>query len=111
MPRGDGSGPSGMGPMTGRGMGYCTGNSVPGYANYGRGSFGAGFGSGFRRGYGRGFGFRRAPYFANQPVYNGDIYYPDINYSDKEVLENQKGALEKQLESVKERIKSLEKEK
>ncbi|NLG67487.1 MAG: DUF5320 domain-containing protein, partial [Actinobacteria bacterium] len=25
MPRGDGTGPEGMGPMTGRGAGYCAG--------------------------------------------------------------------------------------
>ena len=33
MPRGDGTGPGGMGPMTGRGAGYCAGYSVPGYMN------------------------------------------------------------------------------
>ena len=31
MPRGDGTGPLGFGPMTGRGMGYCAGFPVPGY--------------------------------------------------------------------------------
>jgi hypothetical protein len=31
MAGGDRTGPSGMGPMTGRGLGYCTGNSIPGY--------------------------------------------------------------------------------
>jgi len=33
MPRGDGTGPRGEGPMTGRRVGYCTGYSAPGYAN------------------------------------------------------------------------------
>jgi hypothetical protein len=33
MPGGDGTGPGGMGPMTGRAAGYCAGYSVPGYAN------------------------------------------------------------------------------
>ena len=32
MPRGDGTGPMGMGPMTGRGMGYCTGYSSSRFA-------------------------------------------------------------------------------
>ena len=43
MPRGDGTGPQGMGPMTGRAAGYCAGYNAPGYANpiAGRG-FGAG---------------------------------------------------------------------
>ena len=30
MPRGDRTGPSGMGPMTGRGMGCCNSLNVPG---------------------------------------------------------------------------------
>jgi hypothetical protein len=33
MPRGDGTGPMGMGPMTGRGAGYCAGYPVPGFMN------------------------------------------------------------------------------
>ena len=31
MPRGDGTGPSGMGPLTGRGAGYCAGYPNPGF--------------------------------------------------------------------------------
>jgi len=42
MPRGDGTGPAGMGPMTGRAAGYCAGYPVPGYAN--PGFFGGGYG-------------------------------------------------------------------
>ena len=33
MPAGDRTGPSGMGPMTGRAAGYCAGNDMPGYMN------------------------------------------------------------------------------
>lgn len=33
MPRGDGTGPLGMGPITGRGAGFCAGFKTPGYAN------------------------------------------------------------------------------
>ncbi len=47
MPRFDKTGPKGMGPMTGRGMGYCR----P------RGFYGRGSGYGFRYGRGRGFGY------------------------------------------------------
>jgi len=54
MPGGDRTGPAGMGPMTGRGAGYCAGYAAPGYMNPGVGR-GAGFGWG-RRGGGRGFG-------------------------------------------------------
>ncbi len=32
MPAGDGTGPQGRGPMTGRGMGYCAGLPFPGRA-------------------------------------------------------------------------------
>ncbi|MFA5125865.1 MAG: DUF5320 domain-containing protein [archaeon] len=53
MPRGDRTGPAGLGPMTGRGMGYCAGYNMPGYMNP---CFGRGFGRGF--GAGRGFGRR-----------------------------------------------------
>ncbi|NMC44151.1 MAG: DUF5320 domain-containing protein, partial [candidate division Zixibacteria bacterium] len=51
MPRGDRTGPAGMGPMTGRGLGYCAGFGMPGYMNP---APGRGFGMGFGRG--RGFG-------------------------------------------------------
>lgn len=58
MPRGDGSGPSGMGPMTGRGAGYCAGFAVPGYANpWGGRGRGGGFGVGRGAGWGRGIGW------------------------------------------------------
>jgi len=33
LPRGDGTGPGGRGPMTARAAGYCAGYSVPGYMN------------------------------------------------------------------------------
>ncbi len=43
MPRRNGTGPTGNGPMTGRGMGYCRG--------------GIGYGMGRGAGFGRGFGW------------------------------------------------------
>jgi hypothetical protein len=69
MPAFDGTGPLGQGPMTGRGLGYCSngyGVVYPrvGYGyGFGRGlgfsrRFGGGFGRGIRRGFGRGFGRR-----------------------------------------------------
>ncbi len=52
MPRGDGTGPMGMGPMTGRAAGYCAGYPVPGFMNPygGRGywAWGRGGGRGWR---------------------------------------------------------------
>lgn len=47
MPAGNGTGPQGMGPMTGRAAGFCAGFGMPGSANAmpGRG-YGMGFGCG-----------------------------------------------------------------
>jgi len=50
MPAGDGTGPTGMGPMTGWGMGYCGGSDAPGWANAGPGR--RFYGRGRRGGYG-----------------------------------------------------------
>jgi len=56
MPYGDGTGPQGMGPMTGRGAGYCTGAGRPGFMNSVLGRIWPGFQRGFGRGMGRGRG-------------------------------------------------------
>lgn len=66
MARGDGTGPNGQGPMTGRGAGFCAGYDVPGYANA---VPGRGFGGGFRRGFGGGGRGWRNRVFAAPPVY------------------------------------------
>ncbi len=50
MPRRNGTGPMGYGPLTGRGMGYCRGGAGVGYG-YG---YGMGRGAGFGRGLGWG---------------------------------------------------------
>ncbi len=52
MPRGDRTGPAGMGSMSGRAAGYCAGADMPGYA--------PGPGHGFRGGLGRSRGSRGA---------------------------------------------------
>jgi hypothetical protein len=52
MPRGDRTGPEGLGPMTGRARGYCAGYPVAGFANRGTG-MGFGGGYGWSRGRGR----------------------------------------------------------
>ena len=58
MPRGNRIGPWGLGPMTGRGMGYCAGFPSPGFMSPGPG-FGFGRGFGFRRSFSRRFSLRR----------------------------------------------------
>ena len=67
MPRGDGTGPTGAGPMTGRAVGFCAGYATPGYMNplSGRGYWGWG------RGRGGGFG-RPNRFFAAVPT----LMYP-----------------------------------
>ena len=73
MPFGDGTGPVGMGPMTGRAAGFCAGYPVPGYMNpvgarrftpvaspYGYGPTAYGYGLPYapaRPWFGRGFGW------------------------------------------------------
>jgi len=60
MPRGDGTGPEGRGPRTGRGLGYCAGYDSPGFT---RGApLGRGYGYGRGTGRGRGLGFGRQGY-------------------------------------------------
>ena len=56
MPGGNGTGPMGMGPMTGRAAGFCAGFGVPGYANPVAGR-GRAFGRGRGFGHGRCFGW------------------------------------------------------
>ncbi len=115
MPSGDGRGPNGAGPMTGRGAGFCAGYSTPGYANptrgggyYGYGRGGRGGGRGWRNSpygapYGR--GFRGAPY---QPQYS---QYPQYDYSaesELQMLKAQAEMIKKETESINQRIKELE---
>ena len=61
MPGGDRTGPMGMGPMTGRGAGYCAGYPTPGFINRWAGR---GFGGGGR---GRGRGWRNWFYATGVP--------------------------------------------
>ena len=55
MPGGDGTGPMGMGSMSGRAAGYCAGYPVPGFMNP---TPGGGWGRGWGRGFGGGRGWR-----------------------------------------------------
>ena len=78
MPRGDGTGPMGLGPMTGRAAGYCAGFPVPGFMNPmgGRLGLGLGWGRGFwpYPYYGRG----RLPYYGYGAGYG--VGYPGYGY-------------------------------
>jgi hypothetical protein len=51
MSRGDGTGPTGLGSMTGRAAGYCAGFNTPGFTNFGCGYYGRARGWWLRRMY------------------------------------------------------------
>ena len=119
MPRGDGSGPAGMGPMTGRAAGYCAGFNAPGFANAG-GRFGAGvgIGGGFgRRGGGRGRrnmfyatgmpGWMRFGGYASDQagIANAPVVDPAAQ---KAAMKSQVDALEGELAYLKKRLSELE---
>src|SRR6056297_3492046 len=113
MPAGDGTGPAGMGPMTGRAAGYCAGYSVPGYMNSVP-RRGAGFGRG--RGFGRGYRRPVAVPVNNRPYPNQSYpYYNQVNNGsvegEIEYLENTAQALKSDLDDIKERLEELKKEK
>jgi hypothetical protein len=120
MPRGDKTGPWGLGPKTGRAAGYCAGYDAPGYINptpgFSRG-YGWGFGRGWRRGYGRGFGrgFSRRwrgrmwSYPPRQPF----MYPPIQSRSTKQeltALEEYKKELEEERNLIDQEIRELKKE-
>ena len=128
MPRGDRTGPAGMGPMTGRAAGYCAGYSAPGYMNP---VPGYGFGRGWGREFGRGVGFRgirgwgsygRAPYGAPSYVYGAPYQVPSAYYAppygvspnpeqEMDALKGQAEYFEDAIEGIKKRIQELEAEK
>ena len=118
MPFGDRTGPAGLGPMTGRGAGYCAGYGMPGYANpmYGRGGF---RGRGFRHWYyATGLpGWQRAAYWmpGGHPAAYGAPPYPYPAAAvppehELQQLKDQAQHLEKALEEIHRRITDLEKE-
>jgi len=106
MPRGDRTGPAGMGPQTGRGMGLCSGYATPGYMNpapgFG-GGMGWGRGGGFGRGRGMGRGLRMG--WAN---YAYGPAYPANPQDEKSYLKNEAQALQNQLNAVQQRLSQLE---
>ena len=79
MPGGDGTGPMGQGPLTGRGMGPC--------------------GRGLRRGFGRGFGFSRA--YGTPVEFSKDEKI--------KILEADKAEIEAELKEINKTIQELKK--
>jgi len=121
MPRGDGTGPAGMGPMTGRAAGYCAGYPVPGFMNPvgGRGYWGRGRGGGWGRGFGRGFGWARAGY--GYPAWGGAVnpnmpypapFAPEVTPEQELTgLKQQAEYFQDALDEIKKRIEEFESQK
>ena len=114
MPGGDGTGPMGMGPMTGRAAGFCAGFNAPGYVNPGpgRGFYGRGGGWGGRGG---GRGYRHWYYATGLPGWargRGPApYYGPVEpvkpEDEAQALKAQAAALRTQLEEIDKRISEL----
>ena len=123
MPGGDGTGPAGLGPMTGRAAGYCAGYPAPGYVSGGGRGFGRGFGG---RGGGRGWrnqfyatgltGWQRAA--MGWPVFGGVMppvaaygapYAPAMSAEQQiDALKGQAEYFEDALDGIRKRIGELE---
>ncbi len=131
MPRFNRTGPLGEGPMTGRRMGYCTGQELEGSdrgfgtgagrgagagrgfggvqgAGFGRGpglGRGAGFGRGFGQGagFGRGFGWNYSQDAAGERETGGDVSRGDELGS----LKSEVAGLKDRLGSLLEKIEAL----
>jgi len=115
-----------MGPMTGRGMGYCAGNDTPGFANPAGGGFGRGMARGWGRaqvgggramawgrggrwgGYGRG-GYGRGGYGRGGYEYWGapTAAVPPSPEDEKLYLEGELEALKTQMEAIQKRLDRL----
>lgn len=94
MPRGDGTGPMGVGPMTGRQMGVCAGNKAgQGYCGRGMGR-----GNGAGQGLGNGYGAQ---------VRAGKNLVP-LQQDELTLLKNNAANLETALNNVNDRISKIE---
>ena len=111
MPRGDRTGPEGMGPMTGRAAGYCAGCGAPGFMTpapgrglgmaWGRGG-GRGMAMAWRRGPGGGWGFAPAPF--------PGAYAPPEPTAEQQLagLRDQADWLKQQMDAINARIQELQ---
>jgi hypothetical protein len=108
MPRGDRTGPGGLGPMTGRMAGYCAGFNRPGF-------------TGFGRAYGN--AFNRRPFLRWRRRFGSDAREGDLGFpgwepypmgvsesaemGEKRYLKDQVVFLERRLRDIKKRLDQL----
>ena len=109
MPAGNGRGPMGLGPMTGRGLGYCSGKVAPGYGNLapmrGYGMFqGRGRRGGWRYWQGGGAGrMNWGGYASNAQGASSEL--------ERQSLKSQADLLQSELQRIQQRLADLEAEK
>jgi hypothetical protein len=130
MPGGDGTGPAGFGPMTGRAAGFCAGYPVPGYMNPvgGRGFFGRGRGGGWgrrnwyyatglpgwaRAGYGwpAWGGYAGGAYGGYPAAFAGGFPAAPTSEQEQQTLKQQAEYLQQSLDDINKRIEELESQK
>lgn len=106
MPRGDRTGPQGMGPMTGRRAGHCAGYDAPGFA-----SPGFGRGLGMAVGFGGGGRGRRNMFYATGGLPGwmrvGPVA-PVVPVDEAAALKAQAEALQRQVETINKRLAEIE---
>ncbi len=94
MPNGDGTGPSGQGPRTGRGIGLCNGYDMPGSANQGRGLGPCG----------RGLRLRQGNRFRQRVV---PVIREPTKTEEKAFLKEEETLLKEELKEIEKRLKEL----
>ncbi len=115
MPWGDRTGPLGLGPRTGRGLGYCSGFSTPGFLKPGGWGFGWGFGRGWGRGRGWrwwwfggwGRGWRWRWFFRGLPFFERFFGTPAPE-DELKYLQEEAKLLEKELNEIRKRMQEIE---
>jgi hypothetical protein len=131
MPAGDRTGPAGMGPRSGWGLGDCSGYDAPGWSHpefgqrfaRGRGQGGRGMRGGRRGGYGRGgggWGWRNQFYATGSPGWErwgpppaeayGAPFAPPSREQEVEMLKGEAEWLKEQLGAITQRMEELDQE-
>ncbi|MDM8552540.1 DUF5320 domain-containing protein [Desulfobacterales bacterium HSG2] len=102
MPQGDGTGPMGSGPMTGKTLGRCAGYGISGSANPFPG-----------RGFGRGLGrcrhfMARGRRISGRTLYDAGVpFTAPTREEEKRFLQEQSEVLQSQLDEIGKRLESL----
>lgn len=94
MPGKNQTGPVGLGPLTGRRMGNCAGNTNSELNN--------GFGRGMRNGNGRGFNRNSGRGFGRKFAYSDNR-----NFSNKEAIESEMNVVKEQLSFLEKKLEEL----